>query len=86
MVASLLAIARNDNELVCMECLEGHDRAANCDRKTARPFKGLFEYVWAVKRVDDEDPDLNEYVLWRELKKQIRVLREEMGDDKDRTK
>lgn len=84
MVASLLAIARDSNELVCMECLQCHGRindVAGCERQIARPFKGLFEYVWAVKRVDDENPDLNDYVLWRELKKQIRILREEMDNE-----
>lgn len=88
-MASLLAIAREDNELVCVECLEYHAKindVAQCDRKIARPFKGLFEYVWAVKIADDEDPNLNDYPLWRQLKKQIRILREEMSDEKSATK
>lgn len=89
MIASLLAIARGDTELVCMECLEPHPKinaVASCDRITRRPFKGLFELVWAVKMLDDEDPDLNSYALWRQLKKQVRILREEMGDEKGAVK
>lgn len=89
MVASLLAIAREDNELVCVECLESHSKingVAQCDRTVARPFKGLFEYVWAVKVVDEEDPNLNDFPLWRQLKKQIRILREEISDEKGATK
>ncbi|CZT15652.1 uncharacterized protein RCC_01489 [Ramularia collo-cygni] len=89
MIASLLAIAREDNELVCVECLEQHGKSienASCDRKIARPFKGLFEYVWSVKLMDDEDPSLNDFPLWRQLKKQIRILREEMSDEKGTTK
>ena len=88
MVASLLAIARESDgyiERTCLECMEAHDKpekGGTCDRETVRPFKGLFDWAWIVRQVDDEDKDLDNYVLWRELKKQIRILREELGDDK----
>jgi hypothetical protein len=85
MVASLLAIARGGKDVICLECLESHDRPTNgsmCDRDAARPFKGLFDYVWSVRRAEEEDPDLEKLVLWREIRKQVRILREEMGDEK----
>lgn len=58
-----------------------------CNRpQTYRPFKGLYDWVWTVRQSDDEDPDLDNYVLWREVKRQVRILREELdlGDDKKR--
>lgn len=85
MVASLLAIARGGKDVVCLECLETHDRPTNgshCDREATRPFKGLYDYVWSVRQLDEEDPDLEKLILWREIKKQVRILREEMGDEK----
>lgn len=85
MVASLLAIARKEDETVCLECLEHHDKLtsnSSCDRDSKRPFKGLYDLVWLVKQMDIDDPDLDDYVLWREIKKQVRILREEMGDSK----
>lgn len=88
MVASLLAIARERDgfsERICLECMEAHDRSeagATCENETKRPFKGLYDLVWMVRQADEEDPDLDNYVLWRELKKQVRVLREEMGEEK----
>jgi hypothetical protein len=88
MVASLLALARDGDEFserTCLECMEAHEKPASgstCDRETARPFKGLFDWVWTVRQLDDEDPDLDNNVLWRELKKQVRILREELGDQK----
>lgn len=87
MVASLLAIARDEDdysERTCLECLEAHEKPSNgssCDRASTRPFKGLYDLVWEVKRIDERDPDLDNYVLWREIKKQVRILREEMGDE-----
>ncbi|KAM3415998.1 hypothetical protein BST61_g9486 [Cercospora zeina] len=88
MVASLLAIARDADafsERVCLECLEAHERPNNgrsCENESIRPFKGLYDYVWLVRRMDEQDPDLDNNVLWREIKKQVRVLREEMGEEK----
>ncbi|KAK3117645.1 hypothetical protein LTR53_000773 [Teratosphaeriaceae sp. CCFEE 6253] len=88
MVASLLAIARDKDgfsESVCLECLEVHARPASggaCNNDSKRAFKGLYDWVWTVRRADEEDPDLDTYVLWREIKKQVRVLREELGDEK----
>lgn len=88
MIASLLAIARDQDgftERICLECMEAHGKPASgstCDRETKRPFKGLFDWAWSVRQLDAEDPDLDNYVLWREIKKQVRILREEMGDHK----
>lgn len=87
MVASLLALARDGDEFAertCLECLEEHGKPENgstCDRETVRPFKGLFDWTWVVRQVDEDDKDLDNYVLWRELKKQIRILREELGQE-----
>jgi len=87
MVASLLAIAREQDgyaERLCLECMEEHSKPSGgsfCDSDSKRSFKGLYEWVLTVRRVDEEDRDLDDYPLWRELKKQIRLLREEMGED-----
>lgn len=88
MVASLLAIAREKDkfsEKTCLECMEAHDKPENgstCNSESKRPFKGLFDWVWTVRQADEEDPDLDNYILWREIKKQVRLLREELGDEK----
>lgn len=89
MVASLLAVARDGDysaEKLCLECMECHSLGqggVRCDRDAHMAFKGLYDWVWKVRRLDDEDRDLDSYVLWREIKKQVRILREEMGGDKD---
>ncbi|KAK1055316.1 hypothetical protein LTR33_014166 [Friedmanniomyces endolithicus] len=88
MVASLLAIARDQDgfsERVCLECLEAHAQAAKgslCDRDCRRSFKGLYDWMSMVRRQDEEDPDLDCYVLWREIKKQVRILKEELGEER----
>ena len=84
MVGSLLALAREKDgfaERLCLECMEAHEKAGSgsCDREGKRVFKGLYDWVWAVRRVDEDDPDLDNNVLWREIKKQVRILREELG-------
>jgi SpoVK/Ycf46/Vps4 family AAA+-type ATPase len=92
MVASLLAIARDTDacsERECLECLQAHAKPSSgtsCDKASVRPFKGLYDYIWLCRRTDDDNPDLDDYVLWREIKKQVRLLREEMGDEKDSRK
>ncbi|KAK5123429.1 hypothetical protein LTR85_002861 [Meristemomyces frigidus] len=88
MVASLLAIARERDgfaERLCLNCLESHgqpDDGARCAKDSKRPCKGLYDWVWTVKQADEEDPDLDNYVLWREIKKQVRLLKEELGEEK----
>ena len=88
MVASLLVIARDSekfSERTCLECMEAHEKpgtGVSCDRSTKRPFKGLYDWVWSVRQTDGEDPDLDNYILWREVKKQVRILREEMDSEK----
>ena len=60
------------------------DNGNTCDRPHAtRPFKGLYDWVWTVRQTDEEDPDLDDYVLWREFKKQVRILREELENERD---
>lgn len=71
---------------LCLECMKAHGRpsgGSTCDREPVRPFKGLFDLVWAVRRLEEDDKDLDQYILWRELKKQVRLLREQIQDDKD---
>lgn len=85
-VASLLAIAGDADgfsDRICLECLEVHEEA-RCTREAKRMFKGLFDYVWLVKQTEGEDGSLDDLVLWREMKKQVRILREEMGEEKSR--
>lgn len=92
MVASLLAIARDEDKFsdsTCLECLETHavpKKGSTCNNESLRPFMGLYDFIWEVKKLEEEDPDLDNYVLWREIKKQVRILREEMGDDKNSRK
>lgn len=87
MIASLLAIARekgHDAARLCLECMQAHGKPASggsCDRESARPFRGLHAWVCVVRRVDEGERDLDDYLLWRELKKQVRLLRQEMGDE-----
>lgn len=87
MVASLLAIARDEDRFVeptCLECMEEHERpetGGTCDREARRVFKGLYDWIWMVRQTDEGDKDLDSYVLWRELKKQIRILREELEEE-----
>ena len=83
MIASLLAIARDQEDYVktCLECMEAHGKPTNgntCDKESRAPFKGLYDFVWLVRQTDDEDPELDKYRLWREVKKQVRILREEL--------
>ncbi|EME48898.1 hypothetical protein DOTSEDRAFT_67831 [Dothistroma septosporum NZE10] len=86
-VAALLTIARDDDTFsgrTCLECMQSHaapQNSSSCDRQSVRPFKGLYDYVWLAKQVEDGDSSLDNYVLWREIKKQVRILREEMGDE-----
>lgn len=89
MVASLLALAREKDGFAgrtCLECMEEHPEAVAlgkvaCTREAVRVFKGLYDWVWLVRQIEEGDKDLESYILWRELKKQIRILREEMGDE-----
>ncbi|KAF2735537.1 P-loop containing nucleoside triphosphate hydrolase protein [Polyplosphaeria fusca] len=80
-VASLLAIAiRNgdDNALGSRwagphDLLAYEDQLARIHTSTAAWLRGGGE--------DDDDKDLDKLVLWRELKKQVKILREEMESD-----
>lgn len=89
MVASLLAIARETkdcNDQTCLECMETHEKPSNgtrCDRDGRSAYPGLYDWIWTVRQMEEEDPSLDDYVLWREVKKQVRYLREELGDGKD---
>ncbi|KAK5135082.1 hypothetical protein LTR08_005607 [Meristemomyces frigidus] len=89
-VASLLALARDNHgfaEQLCLECmnahkkLEGYGSGAVCPDRSERPFKGLYDWMWTVRQADQEDPDLDNCALWREIKKQVRLLKEELGEE-----
>lgn len=41
------------------------------------------DWIGVLGNSDDEDEDLNKLVLWVEIKKQIEILREGMGDDSE---
>lgn len=87
MVASLLAIARDEDhfaERLCLECMGIKHSDKACTRETKRSFKGLSDWVFAVRSLDEEDPSLDGLVLWREIKKQVRILREEMAEEQGR--
>ena len=90
MVASLLTIARYDDsgtEHWCLECMKAHKKPETfgkgvaCSERTERPFRGLYDWVWSVRQIDEEDPSLDDLVLWREIKKQVRMLKEELGNE-----
>ena len=60
------------------------ENGSTCNRPQAsRPFKGLYDFVWTVRQTDAEDPDLEDYVLWPVIKKQIRILREELESERN---
>lgn len=88
MIAALLVIARDGEkfvESVCLECLETHGKQGRmCEREGKRVFRGLGDWIWEIRRLDDEDKDLERYVLWREVKRQVRILREELEGEKGR--
>ena len=74
------ALSRNSTDFVAVHSKPENGRT--CDRsETCRPFKGLYDFVWTVRQTDDEDPDLDNYLLWREVKKQVRILREELDNE-----
>ncbi|KAI4114725.1 MAG: hypothetical protein LQ341_007765, partial [Variospora aurantia] len=66
-VASLLAIAEEEH-----------------DTKEAEAVDPTIEWEgsWRSQRlIRDEDQDLDRFPLWRQMKKQVKILREELGDD-----
>ena len=65
-VAALLAIANEDDE-------DGDD----VDAGTSEGMKGL-----DIRMMVGDDDDLEQYVLWREIKKAVRTLREELESEK----
>ncbi|WPG97659.1 Hypothetical protein R9X50_00043900 [Acrodontium crateriforme] len=93
MVASLMEIARDVDGFIartCLECLEVHSESESemgvaCDKDAKRKFIKMYDWIWMVRNADSKDPDLDNYILWRVVKKQVRILREEMGDDNDPT-
>ena len=41
------------------------------------------DWIGVLGKTDDDDDDLNKLVLWVEIKKQIEILREGMGNDNE---
>ena len=68
-VAALLALARRDpsDELA--------DELVTVELKD--------DWIGVLGKSNDEGEDLNKLVLWVEIKKQIEILREGMGDDSE---
>ncbi|KAL8726244.1 MAG: hypothetical protein Q9166_006832 [cf. Caloplaca sp. 2 TL-2023] len=84
-VASLLAIAANDN-------FDERDEGAPYPRYSTSEVETDPNISWEGRWrehtqvlgepmvISDEDKDLDRYTLWREMKKQVKLLREELGD------
>lgn len=68
-MAALLALARRDpsDELA--------DELVTVELKD--------DWIGVLGKSNDEGEDLNKLVLWVEIKKQIEILREGMGDDSE---
>ncbi|KAF1827891.1 P-loop containing nucleoside triphosphate hydrolase protein [Dissoconium aciculare CBS 342.82] len=89
MVATLLAIARHGQGKVatrttCVGCSHIHEKTAPgavCNVEPVEVFTELYYFALRVRAVDNDDPDLDNYVLWREIKRQVRILKEMMGAD-----
>ena len=86
-VAALLAIARDEHTFDKTTCSGLSNLQANpvsalsCDNHKANlPLASFHEITLDAEQLDDGG-DLDVYVLWRQLKKQIRILREEMDDE-----
>ncbi|KAL8765840.1 MAG: hypothetical protein Q9209_007199 [Squamulea sp. 1 TL-2023] len=72
-VASLLAIAGAEKD-VADEQNASVDPALNWDGRWSDIYVGFA----TVPMVRDEDKELDQYVLWRQMKKQVKLLREEL--------
>lgn len=90
MVASLLVLARKEKEeeadasvsVVCLNCMQTHGNVGKfCEREAQRGFKGLYEFCSKVRGLEDEDSELEKNVLWREIRRQVRILREELESE-----
>lgn len=91
MVATLLALAREDSfsEHVCLECMEAHEKSSSggsCEREPWKALRGMYEYTCLVRNMEEKDRDLESYPLWVEMQKQVRILREGMGDETNRSR
>lgn len=85
MVASLLAIAaRGERDGVDVEERRGSaDRVAgDLGRLSVEDRRAALRCACGVCS-EGEEPDLSGLVLWREIQKQVKILREEMGDGED---
>ncbi|KAL8781292.1 MAG: hypothetical protein Q9213_006067 [Squamulea squamosa] len=72
-VASLLAIAGAEEDSAD-EQNAGIDPALSWDGRWSEVYVGFA----TVPMVKDEDKELDQYVLWRQMKKQVKLLREEL--------
>ena len=71
-VAALLAIANGDAD----------DEEKEVDKKTACVHNDEGDMTGLVTLEVGDDDDLERYVLWREIKKVVKTLREELGSEK----
>nr|OQN96927.1 hypothetical protein B0A51_19023 [Rachicladosporium sp. CCFEE 5018] len=87
MVASLLALARESDEKneewYCLRCMENfatskrvaHETGCAKGRETSWDVS---MWIIAIQRVEDGDKELEKLALWRQIRKQVRILREEL--------
>ena len=87
-VAALLAIARNENKAVDQTALEhmAPPEYGDCilvSTRSMRPLQASCEdsALSVASDKDEEDPDLENYVLWREIKKQVHTLQEDLDEE-----
>lgn len=76
-VASLLAIAEEKDD-------NGGGTKESDALDPSYEWDGRWSEVGGARRwIRDEDRDLDRFPLWRQMKKQVRILREELGDGKE---
>ncbi|KAL6715306.1 hypothetical protein ACLMJK_007571 [Lecanora helva] len=79
-VAALLAIANGDAD-------EYDSKKRKITIEPPRPYPPMPIYPSLLPKRDDQKEELEKYVLWREIKKVVKTLREELGDgSKERAK
>ena len=75
-VAALLAIANGDAD-------DGNDDDGKTDKSTFECEHTAYVMMVLMKFEAGDDKDLERYVLWREIKKVVKTLKEELGDERN---